>query len=99
MTRTENTTKNIFTGLINQALILLFRFVTQTFFIRYLGREYLGINGTFSNILTILSLADLGIGTALVYSLYKPIVEKDYKRQRIITHFLQKVYIYACLNF
>lgn len=92
MTRTENSTKNIYTGLINQVLILIFRFVTRTVFIKCLGEEYLGINGLFSNILTLLSLADLGIGTALVYSLYKPIVDKDEERQNTIIKYLKKVY-------
>ena len=75
MTRTENSTKNMYTGLIFQILVLIFRFVTRTVFIKYLGSEYLGINGLFSNILNLLSLADLGIGASLVYSLYKPIAE------------------------
>lgn len=92
MTRTENSTKNMITGLINQLLILIFRFVTRTVFIYCLGEEFLGINGLFSNILSLLSLADLGIGTALVYSLYKPIADKDKKRQTIIIQYLKKVY-------
>lgn len=92
MTRTENSTKNMITGLINQLLILIFRFVTRTVFIYCLGEEFLGINGLFSNILSLLSLADLGIGTALVYSLYEPIANKDEKRQTIIIQYLKKVY-------
>ena len=92
MTRTENSTKNMVTGLINQLLILVFRFVTRTVFIYTLGEQYLGINGLFTNILTLLSLTDLGIGTALVFSLYKPIADKDIKRQNIIIHYLKKVY-------
>ena len=92
MTRTENSTKNMITGLINQLLILIFRFVTRTVFIQCLGEQYLGINGLFTNILTLLSLTDLGIGTALVFSLYKPIAEGDIKRQNIIIHYLKKVY-------
>lgn len=97
MTRTENSTKNMYTGLINQFLILVFRFVTRTVFIKCLGEQYLGINGLFSNILNLLSLADLGIGTALVFSLYKPIVDKDEERQNIIIKYLKKVYFYIGL--
>lgn len=92
MTRTENSTKNITTGLINQILTLIFRFVTRTVLIKCLGKEFLGINGLFSNILTVLSLADLGIGGALVYGLYKPIAEKDFVRESIMINFLRKVY-------
>ncbi len=92
MTRTENSTKNMYTGIINQFLTLIFRFITRTVLIRYLGTEFLGINGLFSNILTMLSLADLGIGSALVYALYKPIAENDYERQTIIINYMQKAY-------
>lgn len=92
MTRTENSSKNMTTGLINQLLILIFRFITRTVFINCLGEQFLGINGLFTNILSLLSLADLGIGTALVYSLYKPIADKNEKRQAVIIHYLKKVY-------
>ncbi len=92
MTRTENSTKNMYTGLINQFLTLILRFITRTVLIKYLGTEFLGINGLFSNILTMLSLADLGIGSALVYALYKPIAENDYERQTIIIKYMQKTY-------
>lgn len=92
MSRTENSAKNIYTGLINQILILIFRFVTRTVFVKTLGSEFLGINGLFSNILTLLSLADLGIGGALVYCLYKPIEKGDKKKQTIIVNYLRKVY-------
>ena len=94
VTRTENSTKNMYTGLIFQILVLIFRFVTRTVFISCLGSKYLGINGLFSNILNLLSLADLGIGGALVYKLYKPIADKDEKRQKIITDYMHKIYIY-----
>lgn len=97
MTRTENSTKNMYTGLIYQVLVLLFRFITRTVFIYCLGEKYLGINGLFSNILNLLSLADLGIGSALVFALYKPIAEKNEERQKIIVDYLHKIYIYIGL--
>lgn len=60
-------------------LRLLIQFVARSFFIHYLGAEYLGLNGLFSNILSFLSLAELGIGTSIVFSLYKPLAEQDEK--------------------
>lgn len=93
MTRTENSTKNMYTGIIYQVLVLLFRFVTRTIFIQCLGKEYLGINGLFSNILTLLSLADLGISGALVYALYEPIAKNDIKRQQVIIKYLKNFYL------
>ena len=97
MGRIDNTYKNMYTGLINQIIVLIFRFVTRTVFIQTLGSQYLGINGLFSNILTFLSLADLGIGASLVFSLYKPIADKDYEKQNIINSYLKKVYFYIGL--
>lgn len=97
MGRIDNTYKNMYTGLINQIIVLIFRFVTRTVFIQALGSQYLGINGLFSNILTFLSLADLGIGASLVFSLYKPIADKDYEKQNIINNYLKKVYFYIGL--
>lgn len=94
MTRTENSTKNMYTGLIYQLLVLIFRFLTRTVFISCLGEKYLGINGLFSNILNLLSLADLGVGAALVFALYKPIAEKNEERQKVIVDYLHKLYVY-----
>lgn len=52
-------------------------FVSRTVFVYVLGAEYLGVNSLFTDILTVLSFAELGIGNAMVYSLYKPLAEKD----------------------
>ncbi len=58
-------------------LNILLSLICRMIFTRYLSQEYLGINGLFSNIISMLSLTELGIGTAMVYSLYKPLAEKD----------------------
>lgn len=52
---------------------LVLSFAVRSYFIKYLGVEYLGLNGLFTNILSFLSLAELGIGTSIVYELYKPL--------------------------
>ena len=93
MSRIENSTKNMYTGLTYQILVVVFRFLTRTVFIKCLGPEYLGINGLFSNILMFLSLVDLGIGASLVYSLYKPIAEGNKNKQRVIVQYLHKTYV------
>ena len=72
------------------SLILLF--VVRTVFIRTLGRSYLGINGLFSTILSMLSLAELGIGTAIVYRLYKPLATNDEKQVRVLIKFYKLAY-------
>ena len=78
--RIENSVRNSATGIIVQACNMILGLVTRTFFIRYLSAEYLGVNGLFSNILTMLSLAEMGIGGAITYSMYKPIAQDDQKK-------------------
>ena len=75
--RTQNSAKNVSVVLLNSILINIFRFVSRTIFIKFLGEQYLGVNGILSNVLGILALADLGIGNAISFSLYKPLANKD----------------------
>lgn len=77
MGRTGNSAKNVITGIGGQVISLVAQFVCRTVFVYTLDKEYLGVNGLFSNILTLLSLTELGFGTALIYSMYKPIAEND----------------------
>ncbi|MDE5558717.1 MAG: oligosaccharide flippase family protein [Ruminococcus sp.] len=90
--RIANTSKNVITSLINQIITLILAFVSRTIFIRYLGVEYLGINSLFANVLQVLSMADLGFGTAIVYSMYKPIRENDHEKLAALTYFYKKAY-------
>lgn len=75
--RSEKVIKNSFFGFLNQFIKLLFTFVSRTIFIKILGEQYLGVNGLYSNILTVLSLADMGLGNVMLFSLYKPVLECD----------------------
>ena len=52
-------------------------FIIRSFMLRYLGVQYLGLNGLFVSILSFLNLAELGVGSAMVFSMYKPIAEDD----------------------
>ena len=73
--RIKNTFFNTVTGILGKLLSLILGFVSRTLFIYIMGQEYLGLNGLFTNILSMLSLAELGFGSAVVFSLYKPIHE------------------------
>ena len=75
--RTENVIKNMKFAVVCQVLSTLFSFICRTIFIKKLGAEYLGLNGLFTNILTILSFAELGIGDAIIFSMYKPVAEDN----------------------
>ena len=76
-TRKQYVSLNIITGSLSHVISLLLQLVSRTIFINTLGIEYLGINSMFYNILMLLSLADLGFGSAIVYSMYKPLLEND----------------------
>ena len=93
MARTKNSIINISVALIGQLLGLIVSFIARIFFIRILGAEYLGVNGLFTNILTILSLVELGIGPAIIFSLYKPLAENNIKKVKALMKFYQKVYV------
>lgn len=90
--RTKNSIRNSTTSVVTQVLTVCINFLVKTVFIHTLGSEYLGINGLFSNIITMLSLADLGIGVAIPYSLYKPLAEHDTKKINVLMKFYAKVY-------
>lgn len=75
--RTANSLVNIKYAIIGQFFGLCISFVTRFVFVRTLNVDYLGVDGLFVNVLSILSLVDLGLGTAVIYSLYKPLAEND----------------------
>ena len=75
--RTRNATRNIaFDGTL-EIVNLLFPFVIRSVMLHCLGTEYLGLNGLFRSLLTFLNLAELGVGSAMVFSMYRPIAEDD----------------------
>lgn len=90
--RTENSIRNTVTALVGQVATLVLSFITRTIFIKYLGASYLGINGLFSNILSVLSFAESGFGTAIIYALYKPLAENDQRRIVALMNFYAMVY-------
>ena len=77
---------------IRQILTLLLSFASRTVFIYVLGASYLGINGLFSNVLSLLSLTELGIGVAITFYLYKPIACNDIDRIKSLMQFYKKCY-------
>jgi O-antigen/teichoic acid export membrane protein len=68
--------------------------VLRTIFIEVLGVQYLGINSLFANVLMILSLAELGVGQAITYSLYKPLANHDHEKVNDLMYLYKKVYFY-----
>ena len=91
--RTSNVLLNSVVGVLVQVGKILMSFLVRIIFIQYLSKEYLGISGLFSNILTILSLAELGVGGAIEYSLYKPVAERDYRTIAALIALYRKTYL------
>ena len=75
--RTANVKRNIIYGMLQIAVSRAFPFCVRTIVIYRFGIEYLGLSGLFTSVLSTLSLMELGFGTAVVYSMYKPVAEGD----------------------
>ena len=91
--RLDNASRNIKYATISFAVVNLLKFVVRFVFVRTLPVEFLGINGLFSNIISVLSLAELGIGPAIVYSLYKPLAIGDTETVKSLMRLFKKAYI------
>lgn len=90
--RTKNAVRNIYWGTLNKVIGIVLPFIVRTVLLQKLGNEYLGLNSLFSSILQILSVAELGIGNAIVFSMYKPIAEDDTATINAILNFYKKTY-------
>lgn len=88
----KKTNRNIVYSIVSQIVIMLLTFVNRQYFVACLGSEILGINGVILNILSILQLADLGIGTALTFFFYQPLAEKNYSQISKLLKFARAVY-------
>lgn len=80
--RTEYSAKNTTVAVISRMVAILMGFVTRVVFTRTLSESYVGINGLFTDILNVLALSELGVGTAITYALYKPIAEGNIEKQK-----------------
>ncbi|MCR1839594.1 lipopolysaccharide biosynthesis protein [Murimonas intestini] len=90
--RIEKTQYNFIYSLINNIMVTILGFVTRSIFVSSLGTTYLGLNGLFTNVLSLLSLAELGIGSAITFSLYKPIAENDSEKIKSLMGLYKKAY-------
>lgn len=90
--RTVNSLRNMAASLGGQLITNVLRFVCRTVFMYTLGMEYLGISSLYTNILTLLSIAELGFGTAITYSLYSPLAHGDEEKIRSLMDYFRKAY-------
>lgn len=90
--RTKNSIYNIFGVVILYFTKIMVSFIGKTVLIRVMGDEYNGINGLFSNVISMLSIAELGIGSAIIYNLYEPVKKNDLAKIKSIMKFYRKCY-------
>ncbi|CAK7027342.1 MAG: hypothetical protein EUB_02393 [Eubacterium sp.] len=96
-TRGKNAMLNIVAGFAAQILIILIAFIGRKVFVHFLSLDYLGINGLYSNILSVLALAELGLGNVTQFFLYKPVAEKKEAEITYLVKYFKHLYrIIAC---
>lgn len=92
MTRTKKSIHNIIYAFIFQMISTLANFVVRTMMVRCLGMQAVGLNGLFTEVISALSLAELGVGSAIIYNLYKPLAEDDKDKICQLMGLFQKAY-------
>ena len=92
MGRSSKALRNVATGLINKLLMLVLAFATRTLFIRLLGAEYTGVSSLYTNILSVLSLAELGLSNVLMFYLYSALKDQDEDRICGLVQEFKKIY-------
>ena len=90
--RVKNTINGSFWGIIEKIFNMLLPFIVRTVLIKKIGVDYLGLSSLFTSILQVLSLTELGFGSAVVYSMYKPVADNDERKMSAIVLYLKKVY-------
>lgn len=90
--RSKNVIRNMLTGLAGRFVSILLPFITRTAILYALGSTYLGLGTLFSSVLSFLGLAELGIGSAIAYAMYRPIAENDINRIRGLLGYIRKIY-------
>lgn len=95
--KSRNARRNIFWGIINKLINILLPFVNRTVFLYVLGVDFLGLNSLFASILQVLNLAEMGVGSALVYSMYKPVSTGNTSMICALLSLYRKVYRYIGL--
>ncbi|NBK21759.1 MAG: hypothetical protein EOM68_07015 [Spirochaetia bacterium] len=92
MSRLDNSVRNIKFGTLGLILSYISGFIARKVFVTFLSLEYLGLSGLFSNVLTMLSLAELGVGSAISYSLYKPLAFGEKEKVQALMKLYRKAY-------
>ena len=90
--RTKNAVRNIIYGSLYRIMNIFLPFFSRTAILYVLGTEYLGLSSLFGSIVSGLGLAEMGLGSAMVYSMYKPIVDNDNKAIKALLNLYRRYY-------
>lgn len=90
--RTKSSIKNVIVSIILNFVNILVGLIARALFIKILGTEILGVNGLFTNVISMLAIVEMGIGSAIIYNLYKPIANNDIKTIKALMKFYKKSY-------
>lgn len=94
MKRLDYSLRNLKYSYIGNIAVLILQFISRTIFIQYVGNTYLGLESVFSNILGVLSFAELGIGTSINFSMYGPVARNETRKIRALLQLYKKCYFY-----
>ncbi|MCM1540770.1 MAG: lipopolysaccharide biosynthesis protein [Blautia sp.] len=95
--RTEHSARNATVAMAARVIAILAGYVTRVVFTHTLSQDYVGINGLFTNILNVLALSELGVGTAITYALYLPVSKKDVEKQKSLMRMYRYFYRIAAV--
>ena len=87
----KNAIRTMSFGVVNKVIMIVLPFIVRTIMIKELGLEYVGIGSLFTSILQVLSLTELGFGSAMVFNMYKPIAENDTEKICKLLNFYKNV--------
>ena len=90
--RKKNAMRGMIAGTINKIVVLFLPFAMRTIILYYLGTQYLGLSSLFTSVINLFCLTELGIGGAMVYSMYKPIAEDDTQTICALLKLYRKLY-------
>ena len=95
--RTKNSLMNISISIMSYGIIMLGGFITRGKITKILGMDFVGLNTYFEMVVSILAIAELGLGVGIVYKLYKPIAEKQWDKVSVILCFLRRCYVFIAV--
>lgn len=93
ITRTEYSVRNTSIGMISSVAAMLIGYLLRVVFTHTMSESYVGLNGLFTDVVSILSFSELGIGSAIMYALYRPVAEGDVEKQKSLMRLLRNFYM------